>query len=387
MACGRKAGVGRTTGERDRVNKIKNAKIKMQNYSLKFKNFISALAILAILLIGTDAISQSIKLKPISQLTEEQQAILAVRQAKASVVTVIGRQDISQVEILELTGGDPLVESTGTGFVWDESGIVVTNSHVVSIEDLHYSVVLLDGRSFPAMVLGTDRVADIAVLKIDAQGLVPAKLGNSDAIESGQTVFAIGNSLGKYKHTVTRGVVSGLARAVNVSGDPLGVPRLQDLIQTDAAINPGNSGGPLVNLLGEVVGMNTAVDLEGQNLGFAIPINLINDSVPQLRDLGKISRPRMGLIFRTVDDTVRIIKNWPHDTQGALVLEVIPAGPAAVAGILSEDLIIEINREQVTQENELDEMVRRHEAGDQVLVTLIRNGERIDMPLILGQFE
>ena len=126
------------------------------------------------------------------------------------------------------------------------------------------------------------------MLKIDANNLTPANLGDSDALETGQSVFAIGNSLGKYEYTVTRGVVSGLGRAVDVSQN---TPRLHNLIQTDAAINPGNSGGPLINLAGEVVGMNTLIDTGGSGLGFAIPVNTIKDAVQQLKTFGKVSRP------------------------------------------------------------------------------------------------
>ncbi len=348
------------------------------------------IALLAIIFFAGQSLGQNIWLKPINQLAEEQQAILAIRQAKLSVVTIIGKgkQAIPPAGGFNLIPDEPLVTVEGTGFVWDANGIIVSNSHVVATENLAYSVKLLDGRIYPAKILGTDKVADIAVLKIEAQNLTAAKLGNSDSLDPGQSVFAIGNSLGRYQNTVTRGVISGLGRAVEVGNTNNPQPRLQNLIQTDAAINRGNSGGPLIDLAGQVVGMNTVVDIEGQSLGFAISINTIKTAVPQLRDLGKMSRPRTGISFRTVDDVLRIGKNWPADFNGALVVAVAEDGPAKTAGILPGDVIIEINHQPLNEDNQLDTVIsQKFQAGDQILVSLLRNGERIDLPLILQEFK
>ena len=355
----------------------------------KIKQGVLAVGVLGLIFYAGQSIGQNVQFKPISQLTEEQQAILAVRQAKLSVVTIVGTKKEQEPlgEGFQLVPDAPFFMAEGTGFVWDESGIIVSNSHVVSDDSLKYAVKLLDGRTFSAEILGLDKISDIAVLKITAQNLVPAKLGNSESLETGQSVFAIGNSLGRYQNTVTRGIVSALGRTVNVNGLEESAPRLQNLIQTDAAINLGNSGGPLINLLGEVVGVNTLIDSEAQGVGFAIPINLIISTVPQLRDLGKVPRPKMGVSFRTIDDVIRILEDYPSDSNGALITLVALGGPADIAGIKAGDIIIEINRETVNESNELDSVVRRYEAGNRVLVSLMRNGERIDMPLILGSFE
>src|SRR6185503_15388053 len=172
---------------------------------------------------------------------------------------------------------------SGTGFVIDGSGLVVTNDHVVDDSSYKYFVVLADGTQYDAMILGQDKFDDVALLKINASGLVPAKLGDSDNLETGQSVFAIGNSLGRYQDSVTRGVISGLGRGITV--DP-NSPTMHNWIQTDAAISTGNSGGPLVNMAGEVVGMNTLIDTQGEALNFAIPINTIKDSISQLQTFG-----------------------------------------------------------------------------------------------------
>ncbi len=351
------------------------------------KRIILSIFVLGAVFFGSQAVSRNIQFKTIEQLPEEHQSILAVRKVKPSVVSVIGRKPLSEVKDLDLKGLDPLVVTRGTGFIIDSEGYIVTNNHVVATENLHYSVKLLDGRNFPATVVGFDKFSDIAVLKIATDGLPAVNFGNSDALETGQTVFAIGNSLGRYQNTVTKGVVSGLSRAVDVSNTFNPLPRLQGLIQTDAAINPGNSGGPLVDMNGEVVGMNTVIDSQGQNIGFAIPINTIKKAAAQLKDLGKFSRPRVGIFYKTIDETTRIIKGWSEDFQGALVLGVAPFGPAAKAGILEGDIIIDIDRKVITEINELDLIVREYEPGNQVLVTLLRNGERVDLPLILGEFK
>jgi len=358
----------------------------MNKFSKIKKSFLT-LGILGMLFFASQAVSRNIQFKTIEQLPEEHQSILAVRKVKPSVVSIIGRRPLSEAKNLDLKGLDPLVVTGGTGFIIDSKGYIVTNNHVIATKNLHYSVELVDGRSFPARVVGSDKFSDIAVLKIAGSSFPAVTFGDSDTLETGQTVFAIGNALGRYQNTVTKGVVSGLFRAVDVSDSFNPLPRLQDLIQTDAAINPGNSGGPLVDITGEVVGMNTVIDSQGQNIGFAIPVNTIKKAAAQLESLGKFSRPRMGILYRTIDDTVRIIKGWPENFQGALVLEVAPLSPSAAAGILKGDVITEVDKKVVTDTQELDLIIRKYEPGNQILITLLRNGKRMDLPLILGEFK
>jgi serine protease Do len=275
---------------------------------------------------------------------------------------------------------------SGTGFVFSSDGYIVTNEHVVDDQANTYSVVFADGSSKPATVLGRDKFNDIALVKIDAKSLTAAALGDSNGLETGQTVFAIGNSLGKYQNTVTRGVVSGIGRAVTVGSQDAPKPRLQNLIQTDASINPGNSGGPLINMAGEVVGMNTVQETGAEGVGFAVPINTIKDSVNQLKTLGKVSRPFLGLTYATVTPIIHDV-NKLASNEGAVVINVQPGSPADVAGIKYGDIVTAINKVAITHNNELDTEILRYQAGMQVLVTLLRNGQQVDFPLILGEFK
>ncbi len=338
------------------------------------------------------ALSQTINFNPIKPnssgvaLTDEQQGILAVRTAKASVVNIIGIEN--QATSTPDSSSTPSISATpnevlGTGFVLEKDGLIVSNNHVVEDPNMSYTVVLSDGSEYSAKILDLDKFDDIALLQISANNLIPAVLGDSDSLETGQSVFAIGNSLGKYEYTVTRGVISGLGRAVDVSDDS---SRLHNLIQTDAAINPGNSGGPLINLAGQVVGMNTLIDTEGSGLGFAISINTIKDAVLQLKTFGKVSRPFLGVMFVSISPAVQIIKNLTVQ-NGALITDIKQGSPADVAGILAGDIITGVNTTTLNQNESLDDVVGKFKAGSQVTLKVLRNGSNIDIPVVLGQLQ
>ena len=354
---------------------------------MKSKRILVSILMVAGLFVGSVAISQNIKLNPIkpgakssAQISDEQQAILAVRSAKASVVSIVGSSSDSK-------SGEIVNAVSGTGFVIDASGLVVSNNHVVQDTKLKYYVVLPDGSQYDAKILGQDKFNDVALLKIEASGLTPAKLGNSDDLETGQTVFAIGNSLGIYQNSVTRGVVSGLGRAIDLSASQLDPqPRLQNLIQTDASINLGNSGGPLVNLAGEVVGMNTLVDRLGEGLGFAVPINAVKDSISELKSFGKVSKPYAGISFITLNKALAEAKQLSTD-QGALIEAVATSSPAERAGLKAGDIITEVNHGKLTQANEIDSVISRYHAGDQVLIKYVRDKQEIEAPLILVEYK
>jgi serine protease Do len=357
----------------------------MQNS--KLKKTISVGIFLTLLFFGVQVFSQNIKLnsiKPVKNtaLTDEQQAVLAVRTVKASVVNIIAYKDVSNAQG-ELKNVDSI---TGTGIIIEPNGTIMSNSHVVEDTNLKYFVVFADGSTYDAKVLGQDLYNDVALLKIEANNLIAAKLGDSDNLETGQSVFAIGNSLGRYQNTVTRGVVSGLSRSVSVSDFNDKRPRMLNLIQTDAAINPGNSGGPLVNMVGEVIGINTLIDTEAQGVGFAVPINVVKNSVSQLKAFGKVSKPYLGISFQTIDPAVQKLRGLDVK-DGAYILEVVANGPAAFAKLQPKDIVVEINREKLTQNKELDQIVTRYKAGDQILITYIRNGQKMDVPLVLAEFK
>jgi S1-C subfamily serine protease len=357
----------------------------------KYQSYIfTAVVTAAIVLTGT-AFSQSIKfnaIKPTATgqaLTDEQQGILAVRTAKASVVNIIGVENQASSSP---TSTGPSISSApdevlGTGFVWNSDGLIISNNHVVEDPTMSYTVVLGDGSEYPAKILNLDKFDDIALLQISAKNLVPASLGDSDSLETGQSVFAIGNSLGKYEYTVTRGVVSGLGRAVDVSEDS---DRLHNLIQTDAAINPGNSGGPLINLAGQVIGMNTLIDTEGSNLGFAIPINTIKDAVQQLQTFGNVSRPFLGVMFVEINPATQITQNLTVE-NGALITEVKDGTPASLAGLQSGDIIVGVNDIVLNQSNSLDDVIGQFTAGSQITLKILRGTQNLDIPVVLGQLQ
>jgi S1-C subfamily serine protease len=328
-------------------------------------------------------------IKPIankSPITDEQQAILAVRKAKVSVVNILGESPVAvKSNDSPLSVNLPPSSVAGTGFVLDGQGIIVTNDHVVENDKLNYFVVLPDGTRYSAKILGRDKFDDIALLKIETNGLVPASLGDSSSLETGQSVFAIGNSLGIYESTVTRGVVSGLGRSVDELRG-LGLPTLHNWIQTDAAINPGNSGGPLINLNGEVVGMNTLIDISGSSLGFAVPVNTIKDSLEQLKNFGTVSRPYLGLQFITLNESLKNSRGLSV-SQGALILSVGIGSPAANGGLLSGDIVISVDGIQLNSKNTLDSVIQKHQAGSQVILKALRGKEVLDKIIILGQFK
>jgi serine protease Do len=204
-------------------------------------------------------------------------------------------------------------------------------------------------------------------------------------LETGQSVFAIGDTLGRYQNTVTKGVVSGLGRSVDSADTGPGLhPRHEQLIQTDAAINPGNSGGPLINLNGEVVGMNTIIDTEGESLGFAIPINLIKSVVNQLQTFGKASRAYLGVGFVTLSQ-VTVLDSPNGLTEGAYVSTVAAGSPADVAGLKPGDVIIAVNSQALNEINELDNTLAAYQAGQQVNLTYARGSQTLQAQVILGQ--
>jgi serine protease Do len=251
----------------------------------------------------------------------------------------------------------------GSGFIIDEAGHVVTNAHVVA----HASSVrvrLLDKREFKATVRGRDPRLDVAVLDlVDAKGLPAVAMGSSEALRVGDYVTAIGNPFG-LSDTVTMGIVSAKSRAIGASP-------YDDFIQTDAAINPGNSGGPLLNMLGQVVGINTAINPAGQGIGFAIPIDDIKEILPQLLDTGKVSRGRLGVVVQGMDTTTA--KAFGLDRpRGALVAAVEPDSPAARAGFKAGDVILGVDQTEIDDSQALPRIVARHPPNTQVKVKILR---------------
>ena len=278
----------------------------------------------------------------------------------------------------------------GSGFIVSEDGLIVTNKHVASDEKAQYTVFTNDGGKYDAKVIAIDPVQDLAVIKIDGHGLTPAKLGNSDSIKLGQTAIAIGNALGEFKNTVSVGVISGLSRNITASGASYGSEDIRGVIQTDAAINPGNSGGPLLNLRGEVIGINTAIASGAQNIGFAIPINFAKRAIQSVKDTGTIKTAYLGVRYIMLDADFAKKEKLSVD-YGALVRgtkdgpAVLKDSPAEKAGIKAEDIIMELNGEKLTADNPLAIVLQKYNVGETVIFTIQRGNDKIEFPVKLEE--
>lgn len=282
----------------------------------------------------------------------------------------------------------------GSGFIVSADGLVLTNKHVVSDNQADYTVYTNDGQKYPAKVLALDPVQDLAVIKIQATGKTfkPVILGDSSGIQIGQAAIAIGNALGQFSNTVSVGVVSGLQRTISAS-DQIGnaSETLEGIIQTDAAINAGNSGGPLLNLKGEVIGIDTAMAQGAQSIGFALPINTAKKDISQVSKNNKIVYPFLGIRYVLVDDTVQQKYNLSVN-YGALVLKGTNGEPAVTsgsaadkAGIKEKDVILSVNGEKITTDNSMAQIIQKYNAGDKITLHILRNGKEQDVGLTLGE--
>lgn len=309
-------------------------------------------------------------------------------QASGSVVTVAVKtqRPVLDNSIFGLfgvpsTGQTELVQQDiGTGFVVDGQGLIVTNRHVVSNLQAEYLIIDRQDREYTVANIYRDPTNDIAILQVTGLSVDPLPLGDSDRIRVGQDVIAIGTALGEFRHTVTTGVVSGLGRGVT-AGDPFGraIESLENVIQTDAAINPGNSGGPLLDSTGSVIGVNVAVTAGAQNIGFAIPINIIKASIDNFNQTGQFNRPLLGIQYQTISEQAAIANEVP---QGALVLEVMSGTAAAEAGLQPRDIITEFDGQDLREE-ELSALINRKRVGDRVQISYWRDGQQATVQIIL----
>lgn len=323
-------------------------------------------------------------------VVEESSAIIdASNKVSASVVS------ITEKKTVQSAFGDYTAEGAGTGFIITSDGLILTNKHVVSDTTAAYTVVTQDGTVYDAKVQSLDSVNDLAVMKIDARGLTAVELGDSDQLKVGQWVIAVGNSLGKFQNSVTAGVISAKdrkiqAQASNSSGGSS--ETLDNLLQTDAAINPGNSGGPLVNLAGQVVGINTAVAADAQGIGFAIPINAAKSAIDSIKKTGRIIRPYLGVRYFEITPAVAKQNNLSVD-YGALVqrgtnltdFAVVPGSPADKAGIVENDIITEINGDKIDENNSLISLVQKYQVGDEIKLKVISKGKEKEVTIKLEE--
>lgn len=332
---------------------------------------------------------------------EESAVIKAIEQALPSVVTVgisktQSTQDFFSIDpfnpfspFKRIPGSEKKIEQNiGSGFVISEDGLIVTNKHVVADTSASYKVLTNDDKKYDVIKISRDPLNDLAIIKIEAKGLKPLQLGDSSNLKLGQIVIAIGTPLGEFKNTVTSGIISGLGRGIT-AGSPFEnyVERLDNVIQTDAAINPGNSGGPLINSKGETIGVNTAVSQEGQNIGFAIPINVIKSLIKNFNEAGgKIERPFLGIRYKMIDGQAAILNEV---VEGAYIIQVVENSPSEKAGLQEEDIITEFNGQKIKGDDDqtLQKLIAQKKVGDRVKLKIWRSGQTTSKEVTLGNFE
>jgi len=297
-----------------------------------------------------------------------------------------------QVPKLRQNGTEKKEIGGGTGFIVSSDGTIVTNRHVVDQTEVEYTVFLQDGTKYEAEVIARDTVNDIAVIKIDAGDLPSLKFGNSDALRVGQTTIAIGNALSEFRNTVSVGVISGLSRSITASSGRGQAEQLEEVIQTDAAINPGNSGGPLLNLAGEVIGVNVAVAQGSENIGFALPANAVKGVITSVQETGKIVRPYLGVRYIPVTPVLKETNNLSVDhgviiTRGDTIndLAVIPGSPAHKAGLQEGDIILEIDNQQLNENLGLASAIGKKRVGDSVNLKVLQKDSEKEITVTLEE--
>ncbi|HSX41219.1 MAG TPA: trypsin-like peptidase domain-containing protein [Candidatus Saccharimonadales bacterium] len=319
-------------------------------------------------------------------LQENSAAVDVAKKVSPSVVSIT-----SQSTGFSFFGQSQTTKGAGTGIIVGSDGLILTNNHVIDGAS-ELDVYTSDGKRYKnAKVIATDAQNDLAFIKVDAHGLKAAELGDSSSVAVGNKVVAIGNALGQFQNTVTEGIISGLGRPVT-AGDQTGgsEEQLQNLFQTDAAINPGNSGGPLVNLEGKVIGINTAVAGDAQNIGFAIPINQAKIELAQVQKAGKITKPYLGVRYIPITKEFAASNNLPV-TQGGYItgdnqnLAVVPGSPAAKSGLKEGDIITKIGGQTLDATHSLSLLISQHKVGDKVKIEYLRDGQSKSVDVALEE--
>jgi serine protease Do len=329
-------------------------------------------------------------------VTEESITIDIVKKVGPSVVTIAE----ARPQLKSQLGSDPFSffnapedqtpqepQNIGSGFIISADGMIVTNKHVVSDTEGKYQVITSSDKKYTVEKIYRDPLNDVALLKINVsenrgEKLSPVVLGDSARLQVGQYVIAIGTALGEFRNTVTTGIISGLGRGIS-AGSPFegSVEKLDNVIQTNAAINPGNSGGPLLNSSGQVIGVNTAVSESGQNIGFAIPINLIKDSLNNFNNTGKFDRAYLGVSYKMISKDLALLNELP---EGAYVQQVVNASPADKAGILRGDIIVKIDGQRVDSKTEVSEIISSKKVGGTISITIYRGNKTIEVKATLA---
>jgi S1-C subfamily serine protease len=351
---------------------------------------------------------------------DEDRIVDTVQRVEPAVASVIITKDLPKMEIVngdDATGGafpdDPLFRNFrivvpqvrqngtekrevggGTAFFVGDDGLLMTNRHVVADEKAEYSVLLNDGRTLPATVVGRDATNDVALLKVEGSGFPTLSIAEDDDVKLGQTAIAIGNSLGEFRNTVSVGVVSGLQRSITAGNRASGTERLDRIIQTDAAINEGNSGGPLLDSRGNVIGMNTAVANGGQNIGFALSAKDLRRTLENYRKNGKLVRAGIGVRYVEVTPELQKSNDLAYD-HGALIargetqddLAVMPGSAADKAGLRENDIILEADGTKITEDTTLQDVIGDKNVGDTVTLKVASQGKEKTVTVTLQELK
>ena len=340
-------------------------------------------------------------------MMEKSPIVAVAKKVCPAVITIVISKDFPKIEgfyflpfgdqnliVPRMDGGKK--EKTkiggGSGFIVSPDGYIFTSQHVVSDPDADYTVILEPKKKYPAKIFSRDPINDIAVLKVSGSNFPFLELGDSDKIELGETVVAVGNPLGEFHDTISAGIVSGLSRFITAySGFAQEAARLKGLIQTDAAINPGNSGGPLVNMEGKVIGINTAMVMGAQNLGFAIPVNYAKKDLEEVKKYGKIKRPFLGIKYIVLNKELSQQNKLPVD-YGALIIRerlgeeaVIKDSAAEKAGLQEFDIVLEAGGEKINKKNPLANVIQNFEIGDTIDFKVLRKEKEIILKVKLEE--
>lgn len=372
-------------------------------------------AIVLIILLATKTISLNNSLLSTSQPTgpvqvnstaEESNVINVVAKANPAVVSIIITKDVPVFEqyyqqfnlfgnlnIPQQNQGDTQQQEIGggSGFFVTSDGYIVTNSHVVEDSTANYTVITSNGKKHDAKILAKDSTLDVAIIKIDGNNYNYLTFGNSDEIRLGQSAIAIGNALAQYQNSISMGIISGLSRSI-VAGDSStgSSEQLDGVIQTDAAINPGNSGGPLLDIKGNVIGVNVAVENDAENISFALPGNMVKGIVDSVKKNGEIVKPYLGVRYTQVTDSVKKANNLSVDygviiSRGSTVdeLAVIPGSPADKAGLVENDIILEIDGVKLDSSKSLVSIIRQKQVGQAIKLKIMHDGKEKEISVKL----
>ena len=332
---------------------------------------------------------------------ENSKVMDAVAKAEPAVVSIIITKDVATVEqyyqqynpFSNLFGNNSDNNSSdnnteqqeiggGSGFFVSSDGYIVTNNHVVSDSSADYTVMTSDGTKYPAKILDTDPTMDVAIIKIEGKNFPYLKFADSSTLKLGQTAIAIGNALAEFQNSISMGIISGLSRSITASDNSGNSEQLDGVIQTDAAINSGNSGGPLLDIEGNVIGVNVAVENSANSIGFALPSNIVKSIAESVKQSGEIVKPYLGVRYTLVTDSIKKTNNLSVD-YGALVirgnsadeLAVIPGSPANKAGIVENDIILEIDGVKINSEHSITSVIRQKSIGQTVTIKLQHSGK------------